>query len=268
MSVHTPISKAPSRPAFTLVELLVVITIIALLIALLIPSLQKARGQARAVVCLAQLSQLAAATSIYANQFNDSLPQAYGGAVAWDRRIGALYQLAVGSGVHSAVDEIPEWLICPETRPKGSISYAVNAILFGYQQQAEPSIRDQSTGEANGLYVAPLRLGDIRRPSQVVSLYDVQPESLSRVWRTPVQTDEADLSDQFTGRGMNGLARPSVSGFMWMASLDLKPIRAASPHGQGHCILFADSHAARLERWSDGQMNRRTGREPNDGILY
>lgn len=260
-------SKASSRAAFTLVELLVVIAIIALLIALVVPSLQGARAQARAVVCLSQLSQLGVAINVYASQFNDSLPQAYGGAVSWDRRIGALFQLATGSGIHSTPDSIPDWLICPDTRPKGAISYAVNAILFGYQQQP-PATRNQLPEEADGFYVAPLRLGDIRRPSQVVSLYDVQPESLGRIWHTEVQPDEADLSDQFTGQGMSGLARPCDSGFMWQASLDLKPIRATSPHGKSHCILFADSHASRHPRWNEALMTRKSGREPNDELLY
>ena len=45
------------RKGFTLIELLVVISVIVLLMALLLPALQRARNQARAVVCRAHLKQ-------------------------------------------------------------------------------------------------------------------------------------------------------------------------------------------------------------------
>lgn len=65
---------ATRRRGFTLVELLVVIAIIAILIALLLPGLRQAREQARSVVCLAHLGQIAQGASMYMSDFHDALP--------------------------------------------------------------------------------------------------------------------------------------------------------------------------------------------------
>jgi prepilin-type N-terminal cleavage/methylation domain-containing protein/prepilin-type processing-associated H-X9-DG protein len=58
------------KKAFTLVELLVVISIIALLLAILMPSLQKAREQGRRTVCLTHLKSLQLSNEVYANANN------------------------------------------------------------------------------------------------------------------------------------------------------------------------------------------------------
>lgn len=55
--------------AFTLVELLVVISIIALLLSILMPSLQTARKQARRVVCKSNLHQIGVVEHLYAADY-------------------------------------------------------------------------------------------------------------------------------------------------------------------------------------------------------
>ena len=63
-----------TRRAFTLIELLVVIAIIALLVAVLLPALRKARNQARAAVCQANLKQWGATLALYIEDNAGRLP--------------------------------------------------------------------------------------------------------------------------------------------------------------------------------------------------
>ncbi len=69
---HTKAS--PLNRAFTLVELLVVVSIIALLVSILLPSLKKAREQTKATVCLSNLRALGQGIMLYATEYDGRLP--------------------------------------------------------------------------------------------------------------------------------------------------------------------------------------------------
>ncbi len=70
-------SHQRKRPAFSLVELLVVIGIIAVLIALLLPSLGRARYEARRVACMSNLRQIGQAFMMYASENKGAFPRTY-----------------------------------------------------------------------------------------------------------------------------------------------------------------------------------------------
>jgi prepilin-type N-terminal cleavage/methylation domain-containing protein len=71
------ISTGPRHPAFTLIEVLVVVAIIAMLIAILLPSLAAARRQARTVVCSTNLHTIGQALMYYAQASKDDMPAGY-----------------------------------------------------------------------------------------------------------------------------------------------------------------------------------------------
>ena len=256
---------------FTLIELLVVVSIIALLIGILVPSLAGARRQARTVFCLANLSQLGVAMQLYADRNSECLPQIWGGPIAWGEKKGVLYRLVVTSGVLPETDEFPKVLVCPDARPRGSISYALNAVPFGYQHPSPTDDPDDDVDDLTGLNIPPLHLSVVRDPPKVIALYDVRVESLARVWGAPVDADEADISDQFTANATHdwaGVVEPNPAGFMWQRSVRDPSIETDPPHGRGHNILFADTHAATHTAWKPDKMTRLSGWEPNDSLLH
>jgi len=64
-------------PAFSLIELLVVISVIAVLIAILIPALETANQVARSTQCIANQKQLGVAVAVYGADFREYLPYAH-----------------------------------------------------------------------------------------------------------------------------------------------------------------------------------------------
>jgi prepilin-type N-terminal cleavage/methylation domain-containing protein len=72
---HSPIFCARlSRRAFTLVELLVVISIIALLISILLPAVNRATAVARSTVCQANLNGMYKTVLMYADDYRQAIP--------------------------------------------------------------------------------------------------------------------------------------------------------------------------------------------------
>ena len=85
MCHHLPeiaVKERRRRTAFTLVELLVVISVIALLMGILVPVLGRARSAARRVACQSNLRQIGVAFRAYLDDNRDMMPLAC--AYPWD----------------------------------------------------------------------------------------------------------------------------------------------------------------------------------------
>ena len=71
------------KGGFTLIELLVVIAIIALLMAILMPALNRAKAQAKEVVCRSNLGQIGLAANLYAEANDDYVPSGTAISIAY-----------------------------------------------------------------------------------------------------------------------------------------------------------------------------------------
>ncbi len=212
--------QSPPRPAgFTLIELLVVISIIALLIAILLPALAKARASARMASCHSQLHQFGVAHAIYLSDNSDRLlvHATTNANTYWYNQL----RYAIGQ-VGPTVGAGPIFR-CPA-------GWATTE--FNTQYTHDWAAVDYGMLAFNVLPGAPVRIGDVRKPTQSAAFLDV-------IHRVTGQTfDYAGhwYSSRFTSAIGNLTARP----FM---------IR----HNDSTVVNYLDGHAEAVPNcaWSD-----------------
>lgn len=170
----TPSGRSPRgahSPAFTLVEILVVIAVVTTLVGLTMPALRGARGLARRTVCSARMLQPATLLRLYAGDHRERFPRtqdASYGVVhpSWDPGV-KLEKTWVDLlceqgylGVDLETAGVPRTLICPSAEGyDNDASWAGHMPHFGVNFHLSPPRRLESLAGQRSFFGRPFSYG-------------------------------------------------------------------------------------------------------------
>jgi prepilin-type N-terminal cleavage/methylation domain-containing protein/prepilin-type processing-associated H-X9-DG protein len=168
--IGTTTDRLPS--AFSLIELLVVISIIALLLSILMPSLARARAAALRLKCAHNLSQIHMALHLYLNANEDTFPCSQdplpGGYWLWMGRWRSFVEPYLGGKI---TEKNPSVVVCPQDTTYNdsyeAFSYAYSMTFYHSPEQ----IDQMNTVEDTYIFARPSipqRLSNVSKPARKI----------------------------------------------------------------------------------------------------
>lgn len=254
--------------AFTLIELLVVIAIIAILAAILFPVFAQARESARMTSCLSNQKQLALGILQYVQDYDETHPMVFYSAsptltgapdqpwgpwanahIGWDKQIYPYVknvQIFKCPTTGPGVDTGP---LGNDSKPTGTLNYAINAHLATYPTQIADPGYNQPTDAHPGH-----QLAAVRYPASTILLVEAVRAASTGAANSELRTLEwgyqgghatelngdgqADTgaTDDTAGANINALCHQGV-GTVWGATAPMRH------HRGGANYAFTDGHA-------------------------
>ncbi|MFW5867446.1 MAG: DUF1559 domain-containing protein [Armatimonadota bacterium] len=211
---------------FTLIELLVVIAIIAILAAILFPVFARAREKARQTSCLNNIKQITLGTIMYAQDFDEMLPQSGHWLEVDGERTMMHWYRAIEPYLKNE-----QILFCPSTINKdspGSWNYGFVVQITGYANGTFAFTLPDGTSVSSKS--APTALAQVQSPSERVFVSDAHNfNTMVTFWyRTDSPYDEVGGAYYWVdGRHNGGANCGFVDGHAkWLTS--------TSPYGPDH----------------------------------
>jgi prepilin-type N-terminal cleavage/methylation domain-containing protein len=206
--------------AFTLIELLVVIAIIAILAAILFPVFAQAREKARGAACLSNVKQLGLSLQMYAQDFDETLPN------------------HVGDAANFLAPNAPQnWARAMSPYVKNTQIYSCPSAPLEPRLKSSPPPLNSYQGNAVVLSLQGTALARIPNPADIVFCQENY-FNWNIIWNRPFQT------------------RANPPGFQYWHLIDCRPQFAGAPtvsegcveqynsrHFDGGNLVYTDGHA-------------------------
>lgn len=242
-------SRPERSPAFTLMELLVVVAVLALLLSLLLPALARSKAEARKARCLSNLRQVAVAIELYTTDNEQRFPLNYDGLAGreWvpNWAYGNMADLADRRDADSLADPARTLLApylkdhrlykCPADKTDAVRSVSLNCRVNPVRLKEEP----RWLWGAGTNYPIFRRTQDLFAPGLTYTVLD---------------EEEAMINDGYFAVDLSNTGEPTGEGTPVPLVIVDFPARR---HTKGAVVAFGDGHVERVQ-WRDALISTKT----------